>query len=61
METRILIAYALIALLAAFFGLLGWRRWTRPTRERTREQKHRQTMHERWLALRPPARPADLP
>ena len=52
METRLLIAYGLIALLVAFFGLLGWLNLSRRVRQRRREER----MRDRWLG-RPPPRP----
>lgn len=53
METRLLIAYGLIALLVAFFGLLGWLHLGRRIRQRRREER----MRDRWLGTRPPPRP----
>ena len=57
METRLIIAYTLIALLAAFAALLVWRWTTRETRQRRKRRRHEQTMRERWLT---PAEPSDL-
>jgi cytochrome c biogenesis protein CcdA len=47
METRLVVAYALIALLVFFAALLAWHRLTRDARRRKRER----TMRERWLGL----------
>lgn len=49
MENRILVAYALIGLLLAFFALLGWLNFNR--RSRKREER----MRDRWLGRGRPA------
>lgn len=56
METRLLVAYGLIALLLAFFGLLGWLNLSRRVRQRRREER----MRDRWLGRRPGV-PTPLP
>jgi len=57
-ETRLAVAYALIALLATFTALLAWHRLTRDTRQRRKRRLHEQNMRERWLR---PVKPADAP
>ena len=58
METRLIVAYGLIALLMAFFGLLGWLNLSRRVRQRRREER----MRDRWLGRAPPRPlPGDVP
>lgn len=49
MATRLIIAYALIALMAAFVAALAWHWWTRDARLRRKRRLREQTMRERWL------------
>jgi hypothetical protein len=58
METRIIVAYALIALLAAFAASAGWHWLTRESRQKRKRRRHEQTMRERWLT---PVERSDAP
>ena len=57
METRLIIAYALLALLGIALALLGWRHATREGRGRRREQR----MRVRWLGRRSDPLPGEAP
>lgn len=49
METRLIIAYTLILLLAAGGAWLVWHWLTRETRQRRKQRRHEQNLRDRWL------------